>query len=212
MIGKLDQALRFHQTALSLRAERQQVPWHRVVVRLHFRGGFLQPTFFNDLWAVLVDVACVGWADREGEIALRTDHIFRIFSNTKLVTSCAVLLLLVAGVGIAGFVLGAKLLVEAPVSQLSGLNGLFVALAALAASSAPRLAGIAHEVRNPLTGVSLLLDDLHDRAGSRAPRWPLYRVPRWWAGSSRAGCGRAPATGRGSAGSGGRWDGSRAST
>lgn len=45
----------------------------------------------------LVDVACVGWADREGGIPLRTDHIFRIFSNTKLVTSCAVLLLLEEG-------------------------------------------------------------------------------------------------------------------
>jgi len=43
-----------------LRAERQQFGWNRVVVRLHFRGGFLQPTFFNDLWAVLVDVACLG--------------------------------------------------------------------------------------------------------------------------------------------------------
>jgi len=49
-------------------------------------------------WAVMVgrelaDFDCVGWADKEAQIPLRTDHIFRIFSNTKLITSCAVLLL-----------------------------------------------------------------------------------------------------------------------
>ncbi len=41
----------------------------------------------------LVDVNCVGWADKEAAIPLRVDHIFRVFSNTKLVTSCAALLL-----------------------------------------------------------------------------------------------------------------------
>jgi CubicO group peptidase (beta-lactamase class C family) len=45
----------------------------------------------------LVDVHCVGKADIERDIALRTDHLFRVFSNTKLVTSCAVLLLWEAG-------------------------------------------------------------------------------------------------------------------
>jgi CubicO group peptidase (beta-lactamase class C family) len=49
-------------------------------------------------WAVMVgrelaDVNCVGWADKEAQVPLRTDHIFRVFSNTKLITSCAVLLL-----------------------------------------------------------------------------------------------------------------------
>ena len=41
----------------------------------------------------LVDVSCIGWADKEARIPLRADHIFRIFSNTKLITSCAALLL-----------------------------------------------------------------------------------------------------------------------
>jgi len=45
----------------------------------------------------LVDVSCVGWADKEAQTPLRTDHIFRIFSNTKLVTSCAALLLFEEG-------------------------------------------------------------------------------------------------------------------
>ena len=53
-------------------------------------------------WAVmvgrdLVDANCVGWADKEAQTPLRTDHIFRVFSNTKLVTSCAALLLMEEG-------------------------------------------------------------------------------------------------------------------
>lgn len=45
----------------------------------------------------LVDVHCAGWADKENGIALREDHLFRIFSNSKLVTSIAVLQLMEAG-------------------------------------------------------------------------------------------------------------------
>jgi CubicO group peptidase (beta-lactamase class C family) len=41
----------------------------------------------------LVDLDCVGWADKEAQIPLRVDHLFRVFSNTKLITSCAALLL-----------------------------------------------------------------------------------------------------------------------
>lgn len=41
----------------------------------------------------LVDVDCAGMADREAGEAMRADHIFRAFSNTKLITSIAVLLL-----------------------------------------------------------------------------------------------------------------------
>jgi CubicO group peptidase (beta-lactamase class C family) len=45
----------------------------------------------------LVDVNCVGWADKEARVPLRTDHLFRVFSNTKLITSCAALLLFEEG-------------------------------------------------------------------------------------------------------------------
>jgi CubicO group peptidase (beta-lactamase class C family) len=41
----------------------------------------------------VVDTFCYGYADREAGTPLREDHIFRVFSNTKLITSCAVLLL-----------------------------------------------------------------------------------------------------------------------
>ena len=45
----------------------------------------------------VVDRFCHGHADREAGIALREDHLFRLFSSTKLVTSCAVMLLVEDG-------------------------------------------------------------------------------------------------------------------
>ena len=45
----------------------------------------------------VVDRFCCGFADKESGTALREDHIHRIFSSTKLVTSCAVMLLLEEG-------------------------------------------------------------------------------------------------------------------
>lgn len=42
----------------------------------------------------LVHLHCNGWADREHQIALRDDHLFRIYSNTKLITSMAVMQLI----------------------------------------------------------------------------------------------------------------------
>jgi hypothetical protein len=41
-----------------LHAERQHVPWHQAIVRMHFRGGYSQPLFLNKLWAFMVDLAC----------------------------------------------------------------------------------------------------------------------------------------------------------
>jgi CubicO group peptidase (beta-lactamase class C family) len=45
----------------------------------------------------LVDVNYTGWADKETQTPLRANHSFRVFSNTKLVTSCAALLLFEEG-------------------------------------------------------------------------------------------------------------------
>ncbi|MDP3820510.1 MAG: serine hydrolase domain-containing protein [Burkholderiales bacterium] len=41
----------------------------------------------------LVDQHCAGWADKEHGVELRPDTLFRVYSNTKLVTSCAALML-----------------------------------------------------------------------------------------------------------------------
>jgi CubicO group peptidase (beta-lactamase class C family) len=53
-------------------------------------------------WTVLrgrdvVDQQCVGLADREANIALRSDHIFRAFSDTKIFVTCAIMLLMEEG-------------------------------------------------------------------------------------------------------------------
>ena len=45
----------------------------------------------------VVDRFFYGQADREAGVALREDHIFRLFSSTKLVTACAVMLLVEDG-------------------------------------------------------------------------------------------------------------------
>ena len=45
----------------------------------------------------VVDTFCSGFADKEAGIRLREDHIFRMFSSTKLVTACAVLMLFEEG-------------------------------------------------------------------------------------------------------------------
>ena len=42
-----------------LRAERRELRWDQVVLRMHFRGGYHHPLFLNLLWAVMVDVTCV---------------------------------------------------------------------------------------------------------------------------------------------------------
>lgn len=44
-----------------------------------------------------IETYCAGWADRENGIELVPEHLFRGFSNAKLVTSCAALLLLEQG-------------------------------------------------------------------------------------------------------------------
>jgi CubicO group peptidase (beta-lactamase class C family) len=56
----------------------------------------------------LVDVKCIGWADKEAQTPLQVDHIFRVFSNTKLVTSHAALLLFEEG----------RLQLDDPIEQL----------------------------------------------------------------------------------------------
>jgi hypothetical protein len=43
-----------------LKAERQPMRPSQVAVRLHFRGGYLQPDLGNKLWGLMVDLVCVG--------------------------------------------------------------------------------------------------------------------------------------------------------
>jgi hypothetical protein len=43
-----------------LKAARRPVGWSQVPLRMHFRGGYGQPGFWDKFWGALVDVACVG--------------------------------------------------------------------------------------------------------------------------------------------------------
>jgi hypothetical protein len=43
-----------------LKAERQRMRPSQAIVRMHFRGGYSQPTFWDKFWGLLVDLACLG--------------------------------------------------------------------------------------------------------------------------------------------------------
>jgi hypothetical protein len=80
-----------------LRAERQQMKWHQSLLRMHFRGGFQQPTFWDDLWAVLVDVACAGmvvWVVSGVVMSWRVPRL-RVWSGVALAAGTIAFLLFV---------------------------------------------------------------------------------------------------------------------
>ena len=52
--------LTYSMTDQKLKAERQRMRVPQAVIRMHFRGGYEQPTFWNKFWGLLVDLACVG--------------------------------------------------------------------------------------------------------------------------------------------------------
>ena len=73
------------------------VPLH-AAMRMQVDGQFLPGVSTALLQGrQVVDRFCHGHADREAGIALREDHIFRMFSSTKLVTSCALMMLVEEG-------------------------------------------------------------------------------------------------------------------
>jgi len=43
-----------------LKAERRSMRVPQTIMRMHFRGGYEQPTFGNKAWGLLVDIACIG--------------------------------------------------------------------------------------------------------------------------------------------------------
>jgi len=44
----------------TLKVEHRRMKLPQVVVRMHFRGGYGQPTFWDHFWGLLVDIACLG--------------------------------------------------------------------------------------------------------------------------------------------------------
>src|ERR1051326_615189 len=43
-----------------LKVETQRMALSQAIMRMHFRGGYDQPTFWDKFWGLLVDVACLG--------------------------------------------------------------------------------------------------------------------------------------------------------
>ncbi|MDE2427459.1 MAG: beta-lactamase family protein [Burkholderiales bacterium] len=96
---------------------------------------------------------CTGWADRENQIPLRRDHLFRVFSNTKLITSIAILLLIEDG----------RLELDAPVDQylpqLANRRVLKPGATHIEDTEAARSAITVHQLLNHSSGLSYGLLD-----------------------------------------------------
>ena len=117
-------------------------------------------------WAILagrdlVDLRCIGLADREAGVPLRRDHLFRAFSSTKLVTSVAVLRLVDEG----------RVSLDAPVStwlpQLDGLRVLRPGAASIDDTE---------PARRPITVRHLLSHASGLSYGLLDPGTPMYRA------------------------------------
>jgi hypothetical protein len=44
-----------------LLVEERRFQWNTFIVGMHFRGGYQQDLFLDDLWAVLLDLVCIGF-------------------------------------------------------------------------------------------------------------------------------------------------------
>ncbi|MGI6454828.1 MAG: PepSY domain-containing protein [bacterium] len=51
--------LTYEQDTNRLTAEHQRLKLDQIILRMHFRGGFIHPGFLNFLWGVLVDIVCI---------------------------------------------------------------------------------------------------------------------------------------------------------
>ncbi len=53
-------SLTYSMKEQKLKVKHQRMRLPQVVIRMHFRGGYGQPSFWNKFWGLLVDMACIG--------------------------------------------------------------------------------------------------------------------------------------------------------
>ncbi|MFC3176216.1 serine hydrolase domain-containing protein [Undibacterium amnicola] len=101
----------------------------------------------------LVHFHAAGWADIENQIPLRHDHLFRVFSNTKLLTSMAIMQLIEQGK------LGLDDAVEIYLPQLGKRQVLIPGATDISQTEAARSAITVHQLLTHTSGLSYGLLD-----------------------------------------------------
>ncbi len=101
----------------------------------------------------LVHFHAAGWADIENQIPLRHDHLFRVFSNTKLLTSMAIMQLVEQGK------LGLDDAVEIYLPQLGKRQVLIPGATDISQTEAARSAITVHQLLTHTSGLSYGLLD-----------------------------------------------------